>query len=83
MEASLFYFVLYVTTTGFAEISQHFGQYPLQGIAANGTARSLIGIGNGLETVVADVYGGAETMTALLGCIAVVTAQLGYILLGA
>jgi hypothetical protein len=83
VETALLYLVLYVASTGFAEIAEHFGEDPLEGVAPHGSTRFFVGIGDGFEAVVADVDGGTEAVAALLGCVTVVASQLLHIFLGA
>lgn len=82
METALFAFVLHVAITGFASITQDFGEDILEGVVANGTPLRLVGRRDSMIAGVGNVEGGAQTMTTLLGSINIYAAQANNILLG-
>ena len=76
VEASLLDFVLDITTTFLALVTQHLRKNPLQGIIAHGAF-------NGMIAVVADIKSGAKEVARTLGSILVMALQTGNIVLGA
>ena len=74
VEASLLDFVLDITTTFLALVTQHLRKNPLEGIIAHRTF-------NGMIAVVADIKSGSKEVARTLRGILVMTLQLGDIFL--
>ena len=76
METTLLDFVFDIATALIALVAENFGEYPLEGIVADGSC-------DGMVTVVADVNRGTEEMARAFGGIGVVALQLGDVVDGA
>ena len=83
VEATLFDLILDKATSFGTGVTQDLGKDVFQSVVAYGTAPRFARRNDGVVAVVGDVEGGAETVAALLGGIAVDAAEAGNILFGA
>ncbi len=81
MEATLFHLIFNIAAVLVAEIAEHLGEHPFQGIILHLSARLFTGL-NLLVAVVADIEGSTIEMTRILGSIAVSGTQFRHIILG-
>ena len=82
MEAPLLHLIFDIAAVLVAEIAEHLGEHPFQGIILHLSARLFTGL-NLLVAVVAYIEGSTIEMTRILGSIAVSGTQFRHIILGA
>lgn len=82
MEAPLLHLIFDIAAVLVAEIAEHLGEHPFQGIILHLSARLFTGL-NLLVAVVADIEGSTIEMTRILGSITVSGTQFRHIILGA
>ena len=82
MEATLVHLIFNIAAVLVAEIAEHLGEHPFQGIILHLSARLFTGL-NLLIAVVTDIEGSTIEMARILGSIAVSGTQFRHIILGA
>ena len=82
MEAALLHLIFNIAAVLVAEIAEHLGEHPFQGIILHLSARLFTGL-NLLVAVVTDIEGSTIKMARILGSITVSGTQFRHIILGA